>query len=119
MSDQVITPSNKEIKVSALNGWMMLLINLGLLALGWFLIIQAIRATAIDHTPISLTRLFTGIGFQTLAVIFLCGHFTLQPNEARALILFGAYRVRYGPADSTGRIHSTQKEPGSRFALTT
>src|SRR5882672_10760217 len=92
MPDQVIATSNKEIKVNALNGWLMLLINLGLLAIGWFLIIQTIRDTAINHTPLSLTRLFAGIGLQTLAVILLCGHFTLQPNEARALILFGAYR---------------------------
>ena len=27
-----------------------------------------------------------------LGVIMLCGHFTLQPNEARVLILFGDYR---------------------------
>jgi regulator of protease activity HflC (stomatin/prohibitin superfamily) len=27
-----------------------------------------------------------------LAVVLLCGHFTLQPNEARVLILFGAYQ---------------------------
>jgi regulator of protease activity HflC (stomatin/prohibitin superfamily) len=29
---------------------------------------------------------------EILAVVLLCGHFTLQPNEARVLILFGAYK---------------------------
>jgi regulator of protease activity HflC (stomatin/prohibitin superfamily) len=45
-----------------------------------------------SHAGISLTRLFTAIGIQILGWILLLGHFTLQPNEARALILFGAYR---------------------------
>jgi hypothetical protein len=86
------TSTNKEIQVSALNGWLMLIINLGLLVLGWYLIIQTIRDGVVHHDSISLTRLFTGVGLQTLACILLGGHFTLQPNEARALILFGAYR---------------------------
>lgn len=90
MPDQ--TSTNKEIPVSALNGWLMLIINLGLLALGWFLIIEAIRQGTTPHGSFSLSKLFTGVGLQTLAWILLRGHFTLQPNEARALILFGAYR---------------------------
>lgn len=90
MPDQ--TSANKEIQVSALNGWLMLIINLGLLAFGWFLIVQAIRADVVHHHPFPFAKLFTGIGIQALAWVLLTGHFTLQPNEARALILFGAYR---------------------------
>jgi regulator of protease activity HflC (stomatin/prohibitin superfamily) len=33
----------------------------------------------------------TGIGLEILAVIFFRGYFTLQPNEARVLLLFGRY----------------------------
>jgi len=90
MTDQ--TSANKEIPISALNGWLMLIVNLGLLVLGWYLIIQAIRAGVAHRDSFPFVGLFTGIGLQTLAWILLSGHFTLQPNEARALILFGAYR---------------------------
>ena len=40
-----------------------------------------------------------GIALPILAVILLGGHFTLQPNEARVLILFGAY---HGTVRSSG-----------------
>ncbi len=36
---------------------------------------------------------------ETLGIISLCGHFTLQPNEARVLILFGYY---HGTARESG-----------------
>jgi len=90
MSDPSTT--SKESQVSVPNGWLMLIINLGILIMGWYLIIQTLREVSVYHQPISLLRLFSGIGLQTLAWILLAGHFTLQPNEARALILFGAYR---------------------------
>jgi hypothetical protein len=83
MPGQSITTANKETEISALNGWLMLIINLGLLAVGWYLIIQTIRDGAVHHVSVSLARLFAGIGLQTLACILLAGHFTLQPNEAR------------------------------------
>jgi regulator of protease activity HflC (stomatin/prohibitin superfamily) len=36
--------------------------------------------------------LFAAGLLEILAIISVCGHFTLQPNEARVLILFGAYK---------------------------
>jgi hypothetical protein len=84
--------ASREREITVLNGWLMLLINLGMLAAGIFLLVQTIREGVSSHAGISLTRLFTAIGIQILGWILLLGHFTLQPNEARALILFGAYR---------------------------
>ena len=88
MQNSNSAPANKEAAVQAVNGWLMLAVNLALLVAGWYLILQPLVAAAADDAPVALTRLFTGIGLQTLAVILLCGHFTLQPNVARVLILF-------------------------------
>ena len=92
MQSQNPTAPNQEIEVRALNGWQMLAINLALLFLGVYFIASAIYETAANQAGFSLVKLFTGLGLKSLAVILLLGHFTLQPNEARVLILFGAYR---------------------------
>ncbi len=91
MSSQPIAAANKENEVSVLNGWLMLAINVGLLILGICLIIQAVHESTIRPGGLPFGRFFAGLGIEILAVILLVGHFTLQPNEARALILFGAY----------------------------
>jgi regulator of protease activity HflC (stomatin/prohibitin superfamily) len=56
-----------------------------------FVIFTIVRA-ARSEDPSGLWRL--GPGFLSLlaGIISLAGHFTLQPNEARVLILFGAYK---------------------------
>ncbi len=76
----------------ALNGWAMLVANLVLLlvGMGWF--ITTIVLTARYHSPGLMLWIIPGILAEILAIVLLCGHFTLQPNEARVLILFGAYR---------------------------
>jgi regulator of protease activity HflC (stomatin/prohibitin superfamily) len=81
-----------ERETSAVNGWLMLVINLALLigALVWFISIVA-RAVRTGH-PSGLWWLLAAGLLETLAIILLCGHFTLQPNEARVLLLFGAYK---------------------------
>jgi regulator of protease activity HflC (stomatin/prohibitin superfamily) len=81
-----------EKQTSAINGWAMLVINLAVLigaALWWICII--VRAATTNDAAV-LWWLIPAILLEFLAVLFLCGHFTLQPNEARVLILFGAYR---------------------------
>jgi regulator of protease activity HflC (stomatin/prohibitin superfamily) len=70
------------IRVSS--GWPMLAANLGALLFGGFLLICA-AAFAIG--VLALLGLLIGVG----AIISLAGHFTLQPNQARVLILFGEY----------------------------
>src|SRR6185295_14801880 len=82
---------SSERETSAVNGWLMLIVNLTLLfgSAAWFVSIIA-RAARTD--PDGLWWLIAAALSETLAIILLCGHFTLQPNEARVLILLGAYK---------------------------
>ena len=92
MNTNPVKLASNETQTTAINGWMMLVINLALLlgaALGLaYIIVQAARA----QDPAILWWLIPAVLVEMLAIILLCGHFTLQPNEARVLILFGAYR---------------------------
>jgi len=82
----------REKSITAVNGWGMLALNLllvfgGLAATLWC-VIQADRVGA-AHL---LKWLWVTIPSVLLGAILLAGHFTLQPNEARVLLLLGAYR---------------------------
>ncbi|MCC7146252.1 MAG: SPFH domain-containing protein [Phycisphaeraceae bacterium] len=70
----------------------MLVVNLILLlgAVAWIvlIVVRTIRA----EDPTVLLRLIPAVLLGGAAIMLLCGHFTLQPNEARVLILFGAYK---------------------------
>jgi len=84
--------ASNECETTAVNGWVMLIVNLALLlgAMLWliWIIVQAARM----DNPAQLFWLIPAMLLEILAVVLLCGHFTLQPNEARVLILFGAYK---------------------------
>lgn len=82
-----ITPSTptREITRRAINGWPMLAFNFALILGGFAAFVVGFRLAA----P------FLMIG----GFISLFGHFTLQPNEARVLILFGDY---HGTARESG-----------------
>src|ERR1700743_1509098 len=70
--------------VGAMNGWVMLIVNLALL-LGAGFMAQHIAAFAFP------LQVLTGLaGFAALFMVG--GYFTLQPNQARVLMLFGAYK---------------------------
>lgn len=73
----------------AFSGWLMLTVNLGLLlgGIGLFITGIAHAAKTDDFSWLILLGPFVVL----LAIILLCGHFTLQPNEARVMILFGDY----------------------------
>ena len=73
----------KEIRTEAMNGWAMLLANFVLLFAGVGLIALSQGAGA---------RIVSGILMDLLAVFLFFGFFTIQPNEARVLVLFGAYK---------------------------
>src|SRR5262245_35425914 len=79
----------KAIRVSS--GWGMLGFNLillfGAILATIFVIIAA--ANSVSGTPALL--LLVTIPTVITALILLGGHFTLQPNEARVLTLFGTY----------------------------
>lgn len=74
-----------EKQIRAINGWVMLVFNLLLLFGGVALFVPV--ALARNPALLLLPMLLVG-----LAILLLGGHFTLQPNEARVLILFGEYR---------------------------
>jgi regulator of protease activity HflC (stomatin/prohibitin superfamily) len=72
-------------RISALNGWMMLVVNLGLLFGFLGLLIHATKV----HWDAGGIGASVGLCF---AVFMLVGHFMLQPNQAAVLTLFGAYK---------------------------
>lgn len=92
MKTDTTKTANTEQTATAINGWGMLVFNLGLFfgAIAWF--IFTIASAARSHNDAGLWALIPAVVVAILAVIFLTGHFTLQPNEARVLILFGAYK---------------------------
>ena len=83
--------ASHEREATALNGWVMLIVNMALLATGVALFIAAIVRAVNTHGPRILWWLIPAALVEILAIVLLSGHFTLQPNEARVLILFGAY----------------------------
>jgi regulator of protease activity HflC (stomatin/prohibitin superfamily) len=70
--------------ISAVNGWPMLILNLGL-GFGAVFILGFIAA------PGSALQ-WIGLALALMGLLMLGGYFTLQPNQARVLILFGAYK---------------------------
>jgi hypothetical protein len=83
---------NCERLVKAYNGWVMLILNIGLIFGSLALIIYAITDGSHANGHAYAGWLVGGILLGIVGLISLCGFFTLQPNEARVLILFGAYR---------------------------
>lgn len=82
---------NREIEVRSVNGWIMLVGNL-LLSLGSLaMIIYTIVYAAMYNELYSLSWLIAALLGLLLSGILYGGLFTLQPNEGRVLVLFGAY----------------------------
>lgn len=86
---------NREREVHVPNGWAMLpvCIAVGLLAIGLFIafILSVVAAEKLHGAP-NFYYLVSALLVAGLAIFLCYGFFTLQPNEARVLILFGAYR---------------------------
>ncbi len=82
---------SRETSIQVASGWQMLPINLGLLLGGFaatILVIIVAGNSGGDYGGL----LFLTIPAIIAGVISLCGHFTLQPNGACTLVLFGDYR---------------------------
>lgn len=94
----------RERAIEPKSGWLGLAIALGLILLAGITFVVTIRAAAQGTGP---GTVLTGIGLVCLmvlvAVLLLLGLFTLQPNQARVLILFGNYK-------------GTVRTPGFHFA---
>jgi regulator of protease activity HflC (stomatin/prohibitin superfamily) len=92
MKTETTKTANSEQSASAINGWGMLVCNLAITfgAMAWFIL--TIVNAAKSGNEAGLWALIPAMLLEILAILLLTGHFTLQPNEARVLILFGAYK---------------------------
>ncbi len=131
MSDQQAL-LNREQTVRVHNGWVMLILWIALLlcdvALFWYAIAEGQRT---QGDPI-LWMILTSIAALIVLIILLTGLFTLQPNEARVLVLFGKYRgtvresgLHWGnpfysngqpinPPQGEAQTHAIQRKMGAR-----
>lgn len=86
------TPAHHEKTVGVHNGWVMLplviLLHLGSIAL---LIFSITKGHELYRHPLWMPFILAFLGL-IASVICMNGFFTLQPNEARVLILFGEYK---------------------------
>ena len=76
--------SATEHVISAMSGWPMLIVNFLLFAAAFYVL-------GPGTAPASALKLL-GVALAILGLLMLGGYFTLQPNQARVLILFGAYK---------------------------
>ena len=84
--------SNKEIQIGTTSGWFMLPVNILILLSGIALFVFALFQGAREHSNPNLYLFFGGLLTIVLSIVLFVGFFTLQPNEARVLILFGEYK---------------------------
>lgn len=90
MNSNVVKSASSERETNVPNGWIMLLVNLAIIlgSVAWliWLIVQGKSNGGPGYLIIA------PILTEALGILLITGHFTLQPNEARVLILFGAYK---------------------------
>ncbi|MGH8253932.1 MAG: SPFH domain-containing protein [Steroidobacteraceae bacterium] len=89
MPSQPVRIRTPEIAARSMSGWPMLCFNL-LLLVGAPLAIVLIATR--DATAAGVPLILGCVLLLFVAVFLLFGYFTLQPNEARVQILFGAYK---------------------------
>lgn len=78
----------KEMKGTSFNGWAVLGLHVLLIAA-----ILSIFVSSIDRSTMSPAMLLLAIALLLVAAVVLPpGYFTLQPNEAKVLVLFGKYK---------------------------
>lgn len=87
MNANTVKSESRERETSAFNGWGILLLNLILLIGTGVWLYFATGGGNDGHWQV-----FPAVLVGLCAVFMLFGYFTLQPNEARVLILFGAYK---------------------------
>ncbi len=86
-TEQVL--SNRERPIRVHNGWTMLVVLLALLIGNIILFVYA--ASQIERTGPPPLIFFLSILIFPVLIILMTGLFTLQPNEARVVVLFGKY----------------------------
>lgn len=88
MNPEPVTP-NRERSVRVSNGWIMLPVVLSLILGAIALFVYSVSS---GGNPPHGGLLALSILVEIAAVVMLIGFFALQPNEARVLVLFGAYQ---------------------------
>ena len=85
-SDIVALTSSRETTASTMSGYPMLLLLLLAIAIQAFGIVNLVRH---DHGALTIAAVVIG----PIAILFIaCGFYMLQPNQAAAITLFGAYK---------------------------
>ncbi|MGH8219698.1 MAG: SPFH domain-containing protein [Steroidobacteraceae bacterium] len=92
MSSQFPIAATSEHEFRALNGWPMLFFNIALLIGALVFIVLNAGGNAGASGSATFIRAIGGPLAELVGIFLLFGYFTLQPNEARVLILFGHYR---------------------------
>jgi regulator of protease activity HflC (stomatin/prohibitin superfamily) len=83
---------NKERPVPAVSGWPMLALVLIVLIGAPLALVTYIVPTAAQHGNVPWQMIVAFLLTMIVDMILLGGFFTLQPNEARVLVLFGKYK---------------------------
>jgi len=86
--------ANFEHEVHAWNGWVMLVVNIAIVVGAIVFLVATVGAGARHEIvpPVVAYRILGAVLWFAAGLVSFGGHFTLQPNEARVLILFGAYK---------------------------
>lgn len=89
-TNQVAASRERVVRVE--NGWFMLIGIIGLVlddvALLVYAVVHGVQTTGQPHIPLFVAAL----ALLPVCIVLMIGFFTLQPNEARVLLLFGAYK---------------------------
>lgn len=82
---------NQEKRIHAIGGWAMLPVTIVIFAAGIAMLIHLVASNMAHESP-NFYWALGGVLIIGLGLFSCFGYFTLQPNEGRVLILFGAYR---------------------------
>ena len=91
MNTELLT-ANRERIIKCLNGWVMLPLAIGLFLGALALLIYSIVAGVKGDGHPMWSFFVLSLLLEPISVLMFFGFFTLQPNEARVLILFGEYK---------------------------
>jgi regulator of protease activity HflC (stomatin/prohibitin superfamily) len=84
--------AHSERPIGTWSGFVSLAIGIGLIAVGIWQLVHGLIVDRPGSVASVLTTVLLFIALETLGVLFLAGLFTVQPNEAAILQLFGSYR---------------------------
>jgi regulator of protease activity HflC (stomatin/prohibitin superfamily) len=92
MAGQLSETATREREIQAAKGWPMLFFNLALLGGALVFTVLTVSNVAALSTGVIVACVMSGLLAELIGIVLVFGYFTLQPNEARLLILFGDYR---------------------------